>query len=142
MREYVKEQDSVKISKSLNNIAIIYKIQRDYPKAIEYYKKAINIYERLEVKSPGILRNRYRNLSRAYQEIKEYDLAEKCILKMIELDKIDRSGRDIFLLSMLELVDNYSFQKRVEEALNTISDVEQKADSMSVLDLMPLHSTS
>ncbi len=137
MREYVKEQDSVKISKSLNNIAIIYKIQRDYPKAIEYYKKAIEIHERLDVKSPGILRNRYRNLSRAYQEIEEYDLAEKCILKMIELDKVDRSGRDIFLLSMLELVDNYSFQKRVEEALKTISDVEQKADSMSVFDLIP-----
>ncbi len=137
MREYVKEQDSVKISKSLNNIAIIYKIQRDYPKAIEYYKKAIDIYERLEVKSPGILRNRYRNLSRAYQKTEEYDLAEKCILKMIELDKVDRSGRDIFLLSMLELVENYSFQNKVEAALNTISDVEQKADSMGALDLIP-----
>ncbi len=137
MRQYIREQDSVKISKSYNNIAIIYKIQRDYEKAIEYYKRAIDIYERLDDKSPGILRNRYNNLARAYQKTEEYDLAEKCIRRMIELDKADRSGRDIFLVSMLALVDNYSFQGKVEEALTVARDVEQKADSMDILDMMP-----
>lgn len=137
MSAYMKEGDSVKISKSYNNIAIIYKIQGDNENAIDYYKKAIGIYERLEDKSPGILRNRYSNLARAYQKMQQYDLAEKCIKRMIVLDKEDRGSTDIYLISMLSLVENFSFQGRTEEALAMSREVERKADSMNIPDFIP-----
>ncbi|MEQ9403450.1 MAG: response regulator [Cyclobacteriaceae bacterium] len=137
MMEYIKAQDSVKISKSYNNIAIIYKNQRNYNKAIEYYSNSIAVYERIEDKSPGLLRNRYYNLTRAYWETEQYELAEKCILRMIELDKEDHSSKDVYLVSMTILMENYAHQNRIAEALEVARDVERKADSMNIQDFIP-----
>ena len=65
----------------LNNIAVIYKKQKKYNKAIEHYKKSINAHQKRKSNSTRPL----ANLARLYINLKKYDSAKVYYLEALNI---------------------------------------------------------
>ncbi len=137
VKYYAETQDSLKISKAYNNIAIIYKNQRSYEKAIEYYTKSISIYEKSPDFKEAILRNRIYNLSRAYTENGNYELAEKTIRRMIALDKAETSEPESYIISLITLLEHFIDSKQFDRAFDFEKEIEHTLDSMELTKMLP-----
>ncbi|MEM7297804.1 MAG: response regulator, partial [Bacteroidota bacterium] len=132
MEEYIKLQDSARLSKSYNNIAIIYKNQKDYKKAIEYYNASIEIFRRTGMDSDlGRLANRLINLSMAYQEVNEFELAEKAIREILEID-LKLGDYDEYLYTNTLLIQNYNKKGAFQDAIDLTYEIEDQCDSLDL----------
>ncbi|MEO9484147.1 MAG: ATP-binding protein [Ekhidna sp.] len=131
LQQYLKVNDSARMSKSYNNIAIIFKNQKNYPKAIEYYLESIRIFRKAGKNSdPRILANRLTNLAMAYQEVDAFEESEKAILEVIEIDRT-HSKFDDFLFTHVLLIENHNKQGLFREAIDLSYQMEAKSDSIS-----------
>ncbi len=78
-----KNNDSLLIAKSYNNIAVVYDITGNYQEAVAYYNIAMKIfYSLFNIKYLGIV---YNNLGVIYEEMKEPGNALKIYYKALEL---------------------------------------------------------
>ncbi|WP_462250945.1 ATP-binding protein [Ekhidna sp.] len=131
MKEYIKVNDSARLSKSYNNIAIIFKNQKNYPRAIEYYLQSIAIFRNIgQDADPHILANRLINLAMAYQEVDSFEKAEKAILEVIDIDR-SHSEFDDFLYDHVLLIENYNKQGLHQKAIDLSYQMEAKCDSIN-----------
>ena len=81
---YQELKDSIGISKSYNNIGVIYARQSDYVTAKEYFSKSLEIYSRLNDKIG--MSEMYNNLGLVNVGIGNYDEALVFYEKSLEID--------------------------------------------------------
>ena len=67
MEEKIKGKGCLESALTSNNIASVYAKQKDYPKAIKYYRRCLDIYQQHQGKSTGTA-NTLNNLGNVYQE--------------------------------------------------------------------------
>lgn len=131
MMEYLKLKDSSRLSKSYNNIAIVFKNQKNYEKAIEYYLLAINIFRATgKNEDQRKLANRLINLALAYQEVDEYEKAEKALTEVLAIDKKHNDFTDYVYTHVL-LIENYNKQGQWEKAIKLSREMETVSDSIN-----------
>jgi serine/threonine protein kinase len=86
MREYVPEE---KRAIYLNNIARIMFEDKDYPKAIETFKSALKLDEKVLGPQDPQIAIRHSNIASVYQKMESFDLAIKHILIAKEIDTVN-----------------------------------------------------
>jgi serine phosphatase RsbU (regulator of sigma subunit)/Tfp pilus assembly protein PilF len=86
-------RDTAQITSSLNNIAIINQIQKDYDKAYEYYKKCEAIH--LKKKSTEGLASIYNNLGLLFSERRQPDRSLDYFSKSLRLNEENKNDRGI-----------------------------------------------
>ena len=70
-----------------NNLAEVYKRQREYEKAEELYKKSLQIRERVLGEEHPDTINSYNNLAILYDDRGEYEKAEELYKKVLKFAK-------------------------------------------------------
>lgn len=86
-------KDTVQITASLNGIAIINQIQKDYDKAYEYYKKCEAIH--LKTNNTNGLASTYNNMGLLFSEKKEPDRSHAYFLKALKFNEQNKNDRGI-----------------------------------------------
>lgn len=87
LASYIQVADSSSISKSYNNIAIIYSNQEDYDKAVHYYEQSIELLRKVKPINQVRLGKRLYNLTLAHNRVGNYEAAERSCRELIRLDK-------------------------------------------------------
>ena len=82
-----KNNDSIDIAISYNNIGSVYSDKGDYDKALEYYNKALTIWKsKLGEEHTDVARS-YNNIGLVYQAKSDYDKALKYFNKALAIQK-------------------------------------------------------
>lgn len=82
---YIASKDTVEISATYNNLAIIHRHRKNYFKAIEFNEKSLNINKLY--KDTASIAKSYNNLGLVYQDVEDYKMAESYYKKAIDLNK-------------------------------------------------------
>lgn len=82
---YIASKDTVEISATYNNLAIIHRHRRNYSKSIEFNEKSLKI-NKLRKDSASIAKS-YNNLGLVYLDIEDYKMAVSYYKKAIDLNK-------------------------------------------------------
>ncbi|MDD3052016.1 MAG: tetratricopeptide repeat protein [Candidatus Cloacimonetes bacterium] len=106
------EQNRDKISIVLSNLGSIHLDLNDYDKAIDYYKRSIDVIGEEDSQN---LATSYNNLGVAQTSSGDYTGAEKNIYKAIELYK-EKDLEDDYANAYLNLADLFVRSNRLEEA--------------------------
>lgn len=75
LNEAILLNDSARQSVILNNLGTLYKLQENYPKALEYFNKSLDLELNLKDVNNSQLSIRYYNLADTYLEMDSLDLA-------------------------------------------------------------------
>jgi serine phosphatase RsbU (regulator of sigma subunit)/tetratricopeptide (TPR) repeat protein len=86
-------KDTTQITSSLNQIAIVNAIQKDYDKAYEYYKKCEIIH--LKTNNKAGLASTYNNMGLLFSEKKEPDRSHAYFRKALQLNEENHDERGI-----------------------------------------------
>lgn len=78
------KQESIEFINILSDLAAVYNMQESYFKAEEIYKRAFKL---IPEKNSRLLANYYNKFGRLYIKIGDYELAEKLLLKAININK-------------------------------------------------------
>ena len=74
IQQSIQGKDSVDAARTMMNIGAVYDDQRDSPRAVEMYKRAIAIYEKHQLRHRGYA-DAHLNLGNSYYKMKDYKSA-------------------------------------------------------------------
>ncbi len=75
------------VSVLLNNMALVYKAQGDYEKALEYYDKALEVVERVLGSDHSDTATTYNNMALVYQKLGDYKKSLEYYEKAIDINE-------------------------------------------------------
>ncbi|AXT58809.1 tetratricopeptide repeat protein [Aquimarina sp. AD10] len=90
--QYEREQDSVGLSNSFNNLGNVYAALGDFESAKKYYNKSIIIKKKKRLDRVGIMMN---NLALLYIDNKKADSAKSILLESLDIGKKDNNSRSM-----------------------------------------------
>ena len=112
------------VAKSLNNIGLIYRSKKDYPNAINYYRRSLAIKE--ELHDGQAIVNTLINISSAYNSEDKFDSTYYYANKGMLLAKKINSEKDVYG-SQINMGAALIGQGKFAEAEPLLYEVEQKA---------------
>ncbi len=116
---------------TFNGIGLVYRTRNNLETALEYYYKALAIYE--EQKSPDAL-NVLMNIASIHNLDKQYDSATQ-IFKQVYKRAESAKNIGLMLTSKVNLAIGLNYQSRFEEALPLFLDLEQNSTVKRMEDL-------
>ncbi|HEO65473.1 MAG TPA: tetratricopeptide repeat protein [Spirochaetes bacterium] len=81
----VKKHDRLWVAVSLNNMGLVYKKQKDYSKALDYYSKALKIRIATLGANHPLCGVSYNNIGAVYYYLKDYKKAQRFMLKAVRV---------------------------------------------------------
>ncbi|MFS0862103.1 tetratricopeptide repeat protein [Fredinandcohnia sp. 179-A 10B2 NHS] len=87
--QYCDSTNILGLAYSANGLAMLYQNRKDYEKALEYYGKAIDIYESLEKSDYGKISTSMMNLISCYHDYQQYDKAYEFSIKVMDIVRND-----------------------------------------------------
>ena len=112
------------------NIATVLKAFGKAEKALPYYKRAKEIYEKLLAPTDGRLGGLYNNMALALCDLKEYDKAVSYYEKAIGIMEQNENGEQECAISYLNMANVREMQFDSEKAEEYISDYIEKAKKL------------
>ena len=113
-------KDTMLVADCFNNKALIYdEQQNNYPKAIEFYTKALTLYEQLKnTERIGMV---YSNLGVVYKIIKNYD---QSVFYYNGALKIAQANKDSFMMAvgLNNLGNVYSLENKHQQAMQALNE--------------------
>ena len=101
---------------SLSGIASIYVARKKYSVAIEYHKKALKYF--VKINRPAHIQICYSNIGNTYEKMKQYKEAEHFLTKSLELNQVQGIGGTNVYGSLMNHFANISLAKQdYEQAL-------------------------
>ncbi len=114
---YCKDEDRIWKAISYNYLGIINKRMKEYGKAIEYFEKALAIYQ-AEGKDPVMTAGIMNNLGEAYSSLEDFDNALKNLKRSLEIRKKHLGETHPFISRNYITIGKYYYQKeKYEEAI-------------------------
>lgn len=102
--QYCDSSNLIGLAYSSNGLAMLYQNKKDYEKALEYYGKALNIYETLNKSDYGNISTSMMNLISCYHELHQYDMAYEFSNKVMDIVKNDENFNPINYAKALNVV--------------------------------------
>lgn len=117
LKFYESENDSDGAATVLNNIGILYHRQMDPTKAIEFYTQALTILENNNKTKDHLYARLQTNLGLSYLALEEFEKAEKCYLKSLEINN-DIGNERIYTVNIGNLAAVYAKMGDYKKAEN------------------------
>ncbi len=126
---YALEKDDWSRGVIMNNIGTVYFAQADYPKALQYFFEADNLYKVVKVVNESILNTR-NNIGEVYYEMNDFAKAKNILVptnKLAKENNVSRiaAGSDI-LLAKIALEEN-----RLDEAKKYLDESKEASYKMN-----------
>jgi len=132
-----ERKDELGIAKSLNNIGAIYNNLEAYDQAIEYYKRALAIKEKLGVKTD--MAATLNNIGRIYYHKNNFELAKSTLLNSLQI-RIEIDDKGGIASSYTSLGGMYKEQKNYLQALqnfgNALAIYKETGDHKGIAELL------
>lgn len=95
LTEQMGIQGSVPYATTTLNVANAYRAIGDWDNSLQFYHITEEIYEKNLEKNDMRMAGLYNNLSLLYQEFQDYENAEKCLVKALDISKEQNAGFEI-----------------------------------------------
>ncbi len=117
-----KIKDKGRVSACLNNIGVIYQLQKNYKQAIKYFSRSLQIEEKGKNQLQKSIR--YYNLGDSYKELKKYDFALSYFNNSLIIEEKFKNNEGI-IFANLGIVEVYLNLKNEYQAKMILDKIEK-----------------